>query len=129
MSEEYPTQENEREKWGEVDRRERKREKEGGVREGSKMRGACANMTQYNPKNKKKKKKKKVDFWFFRYERAKKKIVENCGHFMICALLDVAQVLVLRPPVYCNLTTVKQNLGQCSESVISILKLNRDTGC
>lgn len=57
------------------------------------------------------------------------KIVNNYGHFMMCALLDVAQVVVLRPPVCCNLTSVKPNLRECSESVTSILKLNRDTVC
>lgn len=81
---------------------------------------------QQQKTNKKISKTKQI--WFFRYERAIKKIV-NYGHFMIIALLDAAQVVVLRPPVCWNLTTVKPNLGQLSESVTSILKINRDTGC
>lgn len=60
---------------------------------------------------------------------AEEQIVDNYGHFMMYTLLDVAQAADLRSPVWCNLTGVKANLGQCSESVVSILKLNRDTGC
>jgi len=48
---------------------------------------------------------------------------------MTYALLDVAQAADLRLPVWCNLTGVKANLEQRSESVVSILKLNRDMGC
>lgn len=62
-------------------------------------------------------------------ELAEKQIVDNYGHFMMYALLDVVQAADLRLPVWCNLTGVKANLGQHSESVVSILKLNGDTGC
>lgn len=68
------------------------------------------------------------DSWFFRYELAEKPIVDNYGHFMMYVLLDVAQAADLRSPVWCNLTGVKANLGQPSEIMVSILKLNRDTG-
>lgn len=64
-------------------------------------------------------------------ELAEKQIVGNYRHFMMYALLDIldiAQTAELRLPVQCNFTGVKANLGQGSESVVSILKLNRDTG-
>lgn len=98
--------------------------REKGRRRGGWIIGVCATMTQYRPIQK-----KTDNSWFFRYERVKKKIVDHYGHFLMRALLDVAQAVVLRPPLCCSLTSVKPNLGQCSESVTSILKLNRDTRC
>lgn len=99
-------------------------EERGKGRRGGWIIGVCATMTQDKPIQ------KKTDtLWFFRYERVKKKIVDHYGHFLMHALLDVAQAVVLRPPLCCSLTSVKPNLGQCSESVTSILKLNRDTRC
>lgn len=51
---------------------------------------------------------------------AEKQIVDNYGHFMMYTLLDVAQAADLRSYMWCNLTGVKANLGQRSESVVSI---------
>lgn len=62
-------------------------------------------------------------------ELGEKHIVDNYRHFMTYALLDVAWAVELRSPMQCNLTGVKANLGQGTESTVSILKLNRDTGC
>lgn len=62
-------------------------------------------------------------------ELAEKRIVDNYKHFMMYLLLDIAQTAELRLPVQCNFTGVKANLGQGSESMVSILKLNREMGC
>lgn len=56
-------------------------------------------------------------------------LLDNYRHFVTYALFDVAWAVELRSPMQCNLTGVKANLGQGTESALSILKLNRDTGC
>lgn len=55
--------------------------------------------------------------------------MDNYRHFVTYALFDVAWAVELRSPMQCNLTGVKANLGQGTENALSILKLNRDTGC